>query len=220
MEKMLSLTLNDPRVVTLCKQDSRLGELIHCIGDLTTQLRTNYFDSLISSIIGQQLSVKAAATIRRRVIEAVPEFTPDTIYNTEDKVFRSAGVSLSKISYMKDLCLKVMQGEIHLEQLHLLEDEEVIKALTTVKGIGKWTAEMFLIFSLGRMNVLSFGDAGLQRAAQWLYELEERKDRKYLEQCAHKWEPYCTAASLYLWEAINQGYVDCGKSITDIKLMT
>ena len=111
-----------------------------------------------------------------------------------------------------DLAGKVKEGRIAFETFEAMDNRQIIDILTRVKGIGKWTAEMFLIFSLGRPNVLSLGDFGLKRAVKWLYQMEDRADGKYLEQHAEKWDPYQSVVSLHLWKAIDLGFVDSGKS--------
>ena len=200
----------------LSEVDELLGKLIRTVGDISIPLATDYFDTLVKTIIGQMLSVKAAATICNRVEELCGKFTPEIILSIDNEEFRKCGMSGAKVAYIKDLSQKVQNKELDLEDLHRLEDKEVLKAVMAVKGIGKWTAEMFLIFSLGRLNILSFGDAGLQRAVKWLYDMEEREDYKYLENFKGKWEPYNSVASLYLWEAINKGFVDKYKSFKEM----
>lgn len=210
------LQLEGANMRELMEADPRLGRLIELIGPLEIPLRADPFVSLISSIISQQLSVKAAATIWGRVTELCgPGMSASTMAALSDEQLRSVGVSMFKIRYIRDLCDRVMSGELPLDQLDELSDEEVMKALVAVKGIGRWTAEMFLIFSLGRTGILSHGDAGLQRAARWLHNMEERDDAGYTQQHELNWAAYPTAASIYLWEAINIGWVDSGKSFDE-----
>lgn len=209
------LHLEDPRVQALSMADPHMGKLITLIGSLTTKPQGPYFTELARSIISQQISVKAAATIRGRVLELAGELSPAALSAQSDADLRAAGLSASKVAYIRDLCSKVLSGEIILEQLEHMSDNDVIDTLTSVKGIGRWSAEMFLIFALGRENIVSAGDAGLQRAARWLYAMEERPDRKYLQQVAPAWAPYGSIASLYLWEGINQGHVDSGETFEE-----
>ncbi|WP_433944435.1 DNA-3-methyladenine glycosylase family protein [Paenibacillus sp. SN-8-1] len=205
----------DPRAAALTASDPRLGELIRRIGALDIRVEDDPFVSLVRSIISQQISVKAAATIRGRVLELTGEFTPEAIHQQEDQALRAAGLSASKVTYLRDLCSRVMSGELNFALFPSMTNNEIIDALTAVKGIGKWTAEMFLIFAMARYDVVSGGDAGLQRAAKWLYGLEERKDTKYLEQISHLWTPYGAIAGLYLWEAINCGAVDSAPTLEE-----
>lgn len=212
----LRLALDSENMRALAEGDPVLGRLMEQIGPLEIPLRSDPFISLVSSIISQQLSVKAAATIWKRVVELCGEdMSPETIGKYTDDELRAVGVSMFKIRYIRDLCHHVQEGLLPLDRLDELSDEEVLRALVAVKGIGRWTAEMFLIFSLGRTGILSHGDAGLQRAARWLHQMEEREDGKYTQQHELNWSAYPTAASIYLWEAINIGWVDSGKTFAE-----
>lgn len=208
MLTLFSIAKDDPRVLHLQQQDPRLQRLIQLIGPLETHQRTDRFDSLVRAIIGQQLSVKAAQTIYTRLVTVCPQVGPDSIARISDDALRSIGLSAKKIQYVRDLTEKVITGELNLQAIDSLEDAEIITELCSIKGIGKWTAEMFLIFSLGKQDVLSLGDAGLKRAARWVYGGvgEEFSLSVYSE----AWAPYRSVVSLYLWEAINRGYVDEG----------
>ena len=121
--------------------------------------------------------------------------------------FRNAGLSRPKISYIKDLSQKVITKEVDFETLCTLPNTVIMSQLTKVKGIGIWTVEMFLIFSLGRLNVLSIGDLGIKRSIQWLYGLKTSPGERAMKILYKKWAPYQTVASLYLWEVINQGFI-------------
>jgi len=209
------LQAEDPRIKSLSAADPHMGTLISLIGEVKTNTQEPHFASIARSIISQQISVKAATTIRSRVIELAGELSPAALSAQSDENLRTAGLSTSKVAYIRDLCQKVQSGEVDLEQLHELSDEDAAAKLVSIKGIGKWTAEMFLIFGLGRENIISTGDAGLQRAAKWLHSMEDRSDRKYLQQVAHMWEPYGSIASIYLWEAINTGHVDSGETLEE-----
>ncbi|MCT2195726.1 DNA-3-methyladenine glycosylase [Paenibacillus sp. p3-SID1389] len=212
---VFELPPDDPRVKALASADPRMGRLIALIGSLATKPQGPLFTELARSIISQQISVKAASTIRGRVIELAGELSPAALLAQSDADLRAAGLSASKVAYLKDLSDKVQSGQLDLDRLQELDDEEVIKQLVSVKGIGRWSAEMFLIFALGREHVVSYGDAGLQRAAKWVYDMEERPDRKYLQQAAAQWPSYGSIASLYLWEAINRGHVDSGETFSE-----
>lgn len=184
--------------------DGRLSALIRSIGELRLGLRNDWFAALAGSIVSQQLSVKAAATIWSRVVVAAGGITPERLLALREEQFRGAGVSRPKAAYIQDLARRVSDGELDFAALTLLDDEEVVARLTRVKGVGRWTAEMFLIFSLGRPDVLSLGDAGLKRSLKWLYNDPAAE----LEACGAAWRPVRSIVSLYLWEAINRGLVD------------
>lgn len=199
----------------LSNKDPILGKLISHIGDYELEINKNYFVRLISSIIGQQLSVKAADTIFTRVKNLCGEITPQNILSIDDDKLRSTGVSRPKIKYIKHLSEEVINNRIDLNNLIFLSDEEVISELTKIKGIGRWTAEMFLIFSLGRLDVFSTADVGLRRAIKWLYNSDDSFDISILNEIIDNWKPYRSIASLYLWEVINIGLIN--KSPDSIK---
>ncbi len=199
-------THSHPHVIYLSEVDPTLKKLIEKVEVIDIPLRKDYYNSIVRQIIGQQLSIKAAHTITNRVLQLWENFDPILLGQLDDEHLRNTGISRPKISYIRDLSNKHLSGEVDLKTIHLLEDEEVIERLTSVKGIGKWTAEMFLIFSLGRMNILSFGDVSIQNAIRWLYKIEKDQSLN-LQLFLEKWSPYNTVASLYLWEAINLGLV-------------
>ncbi|WP_079415385.1 DNA-3-methyladenine glycosylase family protein [Paenibacillus ferrarius] len=207
-----------PAILALCQADSRLAQLIHLIGERTLTPSAFPYESLAMSIISQQLSAKAAATIKARVKLVIPAFTPELVLAADETAIRACGVSFPKIRYIRDLSTKIISGEVNLDRLHELDNAELLKQLTSVKGIGVWTAEMFMIFALGRSDVMAIGDAGLQRAARWLHQLEERKDCNYLGQIAPVWAPYRSFASLYLWRAVDLGYVDSGLPVEECQI--
>jgi DNA-3-methyladenine glycosylase II len=201
----LVLRLDDEPVRVVRGRDERMAWLTDRIGDLTIRLTPDPFQALAMSIIGQQLSVKAASAIQQRVIKLVPAFTPESLLDLDASQLREAGLSRAKVVSIHDLSAKTVSGEIELDKLHLMDDEAIISMVTRVKGIGRWTAEMFLLFSLGRLDVLSAGDLGLQKAFKWLYALDERPDKAWLEKYGERWSPYRSVASFYLWESLNRG---------------
>ncbi len=164
------------------------------------------FESLAGAIIGQQLSTKAAATIRGRVAAlAGPRFEPAAILARSVEELRTAGLSGAKTRYIRELSEKVVAGEFSFETVAGLDDEAAITALTELSGIGRWTAEMFLLFHLQRADVLALGDGGLQRAAQQLYA-RRRNQADVLAKAGEPWRPYRSVASWYLWRSLdNEG---------------
>lgn len=156
------------------------------------------FQTLATSIISQQLSAKAADTIKRRVLETIPSFTPAGFLGVSFDGLRNAGLSAAKTRYIIELAHRVSDGRLNLDALMLWADEDVITALTEIPGIGRWTAEMFLIFGLRRPDVLALGDAGLQRAARLLYGADVE-----LKGVGQAWRPYCSVASWYLWRHLD-----------------
>lgn len=172
--------------------------------DLQAHIRpAGYFEQLAREIVGQQLSGKAAKTIWDRFVDLLPEnkVIPENVLRVGDEDARSAGMSRAKIKYVKNLAQRVASKELNLEELKKLKDEDVIKELVRVKGIGPWTAEMFLMFTLGREDVFSFGDLGLKNAVKRLYNLENPTTAK-IKEISRKWSPYRTYASRILWKSL------------------
>jgi len=166
--------------------------------------RTDYFVVLCESIINQQLSGKAGDTIWKRFLALFPKekVTPERVVALPDAKIRSVGTSRAKISYLKNLAAHVLHNTIHLDALQDMSDENVIHELTNVKGIGPWTAEMFLMFSLGRGDVFSYGDVGLRNAIKRLYKFKRDPTRKQLEKIVNRWAPYRTWAARILWRSL------------------
>ena len=207
MEKIF-IRKQDQAVKTVCHADPKMNQLIKAIGDIEITLRTDYFKSLVRSIVGQQISVAAASAIYGRLdILLENTITPDSLLRVTEEQLREVGLTYRKIEYVRDLAAKVQQSELNLLQLTDLDNQTIIKQLTSVKGIGKWTAEMFLILSLGRMDVLALDDIGIQRAAKWLYQVDKSERRNILKEKASLWRPYQSIASFYLWEAIHLDFV-------------
>ena len=162
----------------------------------------DHFFNLSREIIYQQLAGKAASAIFSRFEKLVGgKVKPDKVIKIPDQTLRDVGLSWAKARYVKDLAAKALSGEVALTNLHELDDEAVIAELTKVKGIGRWTAEMFLLFGLKRLDVLAVGDAGLQRAARNLYG-KKRKSETLLPRVAENWRPYRSIASWYLWRSL------------------
>lgn len=179
---------------------------VHALhGDKLFELKKHdfLFDRLIESIISQQLSVRVADVIYDRVLNLIPDkkFTPESILRLNDEILRKAGMSYGKIKYIKDLSSKVESKELDLDNLENLENDEVIEQLTKVKGIGKWTAEMFLMSALGRPDIFSHGDLGLKNAIKKIYNLE-KYDETEVEKIVIKWSPFRTHAARILWKSL------------------
>lgn len=199
----------DPAVVErgtahLRAVDPVLGRAIDAVGPFRLPLEKNLFYALVDAIVSQQLSIKAAATILNRVRELYapdPFPTPERILATPDEDLRGVGCSRAKVVYLKDLSARIVDGSLDLDRLRGMPDEEVVEALVAVKGIGRWTAEMLLIFSLGRLDVWPVDDLGIVVAAQGLYGLPERPKPKELLALGEPWRPYRTLASWYLWQS-------------------
>lgn len=164
----------------------------------------DHFESLCGSIISQQLATNAARAIKSRFIDLFPnqKINANAVLKLTDQEIRDIGVSWAKIKYIKDLAQKHKDEDIDLQNIDKLSDQEVIEELTKVKGVGPWTAEMFLIFSLGREDVFSFGDLGLKRGLEKIYGLE-KPDRDEIEEIVNKWSPYRSYGSIALWHSLD-----------------
>jgi DNA-3-methyladenine glycosylase II len=173
--------------------------------DLARERPGDAYGSLLRSIVGQQLSTKAARTIYGRLAEIfggrAP--TPRELLSTDPERIRAAGLSNAKVAYLRDLALHVEQGTLELERLPDLSDAEVTEQLTAIRGLGQWTADMFLMFHLGRPDILPVGDQGIRNAVRVQYRMRKLPDAKRLEKVARPWRPYRTLASLYLWSSLD-----------------
>jgi DNA-3-methyladenine glycosylase II len=176
--------------------------------DLDTRQRgrpEDPYGALLRSIVGQQLSTKAARSIYNRLVELFGGKTPSPqeLLDADPETVRAVGLSNAKVRYVRSLAEHVLSGELELEKLDSLGDEEVEREVTAVKGLGQWTAHMFLIFHLGRPDVLPVGDLGVRRAVERAYGLEELPSAEELERLGERWAPYRSLASLYLWESLD-----------------
>ena len=190
----------------LRERDPKLARIIDRVGDceLTPREGGTHFDALVRAIIYQQLSGKAAATIHGRVEALYGDRapTPEEILGTDDERLRAAGLSWQKISYIKDLASKVVSGELMTESLDSMPDDDVIASLVRVKGIGRWSAQMFLMFRLGRPNVLPDLDLGVQKGIQHAYRLPRLPTPKDVLRIGERWAPYASIASWYMWRLL------------------
>ena len=202
-EARAALTAADPAMAALIE---RIGEI-----DLETRLRrrseerpADAYGALLRAIVGQQLSTKAARTIYGRVRELFGGTTPspEQLLEASEDDLRACGLSGRKVEYVRDLAAHVLSGELELDRLGELADEEAIEEIVAVRGLGQWTAEMFLIFHLERPDVLSGGDLGIRKAIQVEYGLAEMPTPQRVLEIGEAWRPYRSLASLYLWESL------------------
>jgi DNA-3-methyladenine glycosylase II len=191
----------------LMRRDPVLGAAIKRIGPcrMAERQRQDHLSALVGAIVGQQLSTKAAATIFGRFVALFPEgrITSSAAMGAlSDEALRGVGLSGQKVSYLRDLCGRIADGRLRLEELNHLPDDAVIERLTEVRGFGRWTAEMFLMFRLHRPDVLPVDDLGIVNAVQKLYGLRKRPDSKRLLKMGERWRPYRSVASWYLWQTL------------------
>jgi DNA-3-methyladenine glycosylase II len=197
----------------LAAADPTMAALIERIGkiDIATRLRrrkeerpADAYGALLRAIVGQQLSTKAARTIYLRVLDLFGGATPspEQLLEASESDLRACGLSGRKTEYVRDLAAHILDGELELDRLQQLSDEEVIAEIVAVRGLGQWTAEMFLLFHLQRPDVLSGGDLGIRKAVQIEYGLEEMPAPKRVLEIGEPWRPHRSLASLYLWESL------------------
>jgi len=189
--------------------DATLATIIDRVGPCRLEARRTgtHYDALVRSIVFQQLSRKAASTIHRRFLEIYPRKRPraEHVLTTEDVALRAAGLSRQKIGYLRDLSARVADRSLPLAHLGRLSDDAIIEHLVQVKGIGRWTVQMFLMFRLGRPDVLPELDLGVQTAIQRAYGLKKRPTPKDVLRIGEKWRPYASIASWYLWRSLENG---------------
>jgi DNA-3-methyladenine glycosylase II len=202
---------NDTRAALayLRKVDPTLGLIIARVGPYRLERRRTgtHYDALVRSIVFQQLSGKAAATIHRRLCELYPRKNPraELVLASSDELLRGAGLSRQKIGYLRDLATRVADRSLPLAHLGRLPDDAIVEHLVQVKGIGRWTAQMFLMFRLGRPDVLPDLDLGIQTAIQRAYGLKKRPTPKDVLRIGEKWRPYASVASWYMWRSLENG---------------
>lgn len=205
MNKKIVLDSKNESVIFLCRKDKRLAKLINTIGPLTYTPHTNPYKFLVHEIIEQMLSVKAGAKIFERVNNLCSgEITLQAIVNLTDDQLRLTGMSRNKVGYIRALNQSLLSKELVFDDLVCLSDDQVVKKLTAIKGIGTWTAKMFLIFVLNRNDILPFEDTAFLQAYRWLYKTNDLNKASIMNKCK-KWKPYSSIASRFLYRALDSG---------------
>ncbi len=187
----------------LAARDSVMRGLIQRFDDIVLKSSNNAFYTLARSIVGQQISVKAAESVWQKVVNALPEISPCAIHAAEEDSLRTCGLSLRKISYLQDLSRHFREGALDATTWESLDDEALIAQLVKIKGIGRWTAEMFLIFHMLRPDVWPVDDIGLQRAVSMHYFDGRPVDKKMMIALAQPWQPWRSVATWYLWRSLD-----------------
>lgn len=191
----------------LSANDAKLAQLITKYGPCRIKPHNDHYGELLSSIVSQQLSVKAADTIWSRVLGVFNGKTPSPqqLILSDPEVLRACGVSYQKISYMQDLAKHIISGQLDLKHASTLPNQEIMKQLVAIRGIGEWSAHMFLIFSLGRLDILPVGDLGVKKAVMELYGLKTLPKPEDMEKLSakNKWNPYESVAAWYLWQSLD-----------------
>ena len=190
----------------LTEVDPVLGKVIRQVGDFALKTEKGGYEILVRSILSQQISIAAARTIRGRLQALLPskKIRAEDIHGLTDDQLQSVGISQQKRTYLRDLTLCTLDGTICFRRLKNKSDDEAIEELVQVKGIGRWTAQMYLMFSLGRLDVFAVGDLGIRNAMIALYGLDEKPGLSELESIARIWAPHRSIASWYLWRALDQ----------------
>ena len=182
----------------LKSRDRRLGEVIDRIGHIRWTVEPDLFSAIVQNIVSQQISGRAAESILARMETALGAITPDTVAKTDVQTFRTCGVSLRKTEYIKEFAAKVVSGELDLSAVAQMPDAEVITMLSSLRGIGVWTAEMLLLFTLRRPDILSYGDLGIHRGMRMVYR-HRKITKKLFEKYRRRLSPCGSVASLYFW---------------------
>ncbi len=179
--------------------DKKMELLIDEIGIIERNINPNHFLSLVNQIIGQQISNNASLSIRKKFMDLLNDVTPSTILSKSDEELRSCGLSMRKVEYIKNISLFALENQNFFENIYSLSDDEIYNSLISIKGIGQWTIEMFLIFSLNRENVFSYNDLVIKKSLARIHGLVDM-DKVTFEKYRVLYSPYCSIASLYLWE--------------------
>lgn len=186
----------------LKSKDEKMSKLIDLVGHLDREVNRDFFTSLISSIIGQQISTAAHITINKRINDKFGELTPEKVVRISDEELQSVGLSFRKVRYIKNFASKVFNKEFDIDLLYSMTDEEAIKYMITLDGVGQWTAEMMLIFAFCREDIISYGDYGIRKGVANLYGVENLTKKEF-HILTDKFSPYRTIASFYFWNYAN-----------------
>lgn len=190
----------EKEVAYLKSRDKRLAEVIDKVGMVKRRVIPDLFAALVHSIVGQQISTKAHETIWRKMVSALGEVTPETVLNLSPEELRAFGISFRKVDYIRAAARKIASGEFNVRELRTMSDADVCARLSELDGIGAWSAEMLMLFSMRRANVLSYGDFAIRRGLRMVHH-HRKIGRKLFEKYRRRYSPYCSVASLYLWAA-------------------
>ena len=205
----------DTEINYLKRKDKRLTSAIDAIGHIERKLDANLFAAVVRHIVGQQISSKAQATVWARLETRLKDVTPFAVHDVSAQELQALGMSLRKAEYIKDFADKIVSGEFDLQDVEQMSDAEAITALSSLKGIGKWTAEMILLFCLQRPDILSYDDLAIQRGLRMLYH-HRKITRELFNKYQKRYSPYGSTAAIYLW-AIAGGAIDDMKDYAPAK---
>lgn len=189
---------DDEAIDYLKRVDSRLSDVIDKIGHIDRKVTPNLFVALVNAIVGQQISTKAQVTVWNRLVDKVGEVTPDSIVQLPPDELQSVGLSFRKVDYMRKAAQKIIDGELDIQGLYHKTPDEITQELSTLDGIGQWTAEMLMLFSMQLPDILSYGDLAIIRGLRMVYH-HRKIDKKLFNKYKRRYSPYGSVASLYLW---------------------
>lgn len=193
------------KAVKHLKKDRIMAQIVSEFDVPVINTHKKYFQSLVRSIIYQQLSGKSAESIQKKFTSTLKnKVTPENILSLSDIQFKNSGISPQKMGYLRDLSLRFTDGTVNPKNFHKMSDSEIIEHLVKVKGVGVWTTQMFLMFTLGRMDVLPVGDLGIQKGFKYAFRLKKLPDTKKMEKISKNWSPYRTIACMYLWKVADK----------------
>ena len=195
--------------IDLLKKDKNMQVLINKFGRPDLNPRQDYFQSLLRSIVFQQLSGKAAQTIYERFVNLIPKTTnlcPNEVLKLDKEEMRKAGLSFRKIDYIRNLADYFENNSFHKKDVEKMSDQEISKELIQIKGIGQWTVDMFLMFTLNRADILPYKDLGIQKGIMKIFKMKNLPSKKEMENCSRKWRPYRTIACWYLWRMVDDKF--------------
>ena len=206
MRNAITLSDESPSVVFLKNRDKRLARVIDMVGTITYTPYEDGYTFLIHEVIEQMLSIKAASKIYARLVESCNGvINPDSIASLTDDQLKGIGTSNAKVEYIKSITNAIQNGDLDLDILSSLHDEAVTKKLMSIRGIGTWTAKMYLIFVLDRKDILPFEDGAFLQSYRWLYKTTDISKESIIKKCS-KWKPYSSIAARYMYKALDLGY--------------
>lgn len=205
MRQIITLNAASPEIQYLCKKDKRLAKLISMVGPISYEVHDDQYEFIVHEIIEQMLSIKAGNKIFSKLVYLCRgKVTPETVSKLTDEEIKSIGTAASKVSYIRSVTDATLDGSLDYKVLETMTDDEVFSKLTAIKGIGKWTANMYLIFVLNRMDILPTNDAAFLQTYKWLYKTDNPSDASIRKRCK-KWKPHSSIAARFLYRALDNG---------------
>ena len=206
MSEVKILNTHTHSVQYLIKKDKRLARVIDMVGEISYKPYDDSYSFLVSQIIGQMLSAKVSDILYARLLKLCNNnITPKSISELSDEQIKSIGISNSKVKFIRELTISVVEGKLDFEKIKLMDDESAIKYLTNIYGIGKWSAKMYLIFALDRQDILPYEDVAFLQAYKWLYKVNVGSSEMVIKKCK-KWKPFSSIAARYMYRALDMGY--------------